>query len=250
MAGFANMQYINSRNIGRNVFDGFSARKSRLRVASRIGPVKTGSCQSRFRMRSNHFREAPLVMRFCKLFRLLMVPGVFGTLFSLIPASLCAQMLEPPAASSAPDPLSDPTMKASKAFLFDLEAKFARDVAARGGAAFADWFAEDGVALGNGAAPLIGKVAIARSATWSPQAYQLTWKPTDGTMGPSGDMGYTWGHYEGHSKDANGNPVITSGRYMTIWRKQTDGSWKVVLDAGSTEPAENGDCCRLPTGTR
>jgi ketosteroid isomerase-like protein len=189
------------------------------------------------------------VKRFCQLFRLLLVLPVLGILCSLIPARLSAQLLEPPAASNAPDPMADPTMKAGKAFLFDLEARFAKDVAARGGAAFADWFAEDGAALGNGAAPLIGKVAIARSATWSPQAYQLTWKPTDGLMGPSGDMGYTWGHYEGRSKDANGNPVTTSGRYMTIWRKQPDGSWKVVLDAGSTEPAESGDCCRLPTGT-
>lgn len=184
-----------------------------------------------------------------KLFRLLLIPGLLCTTAALLPAGLRCQMLEPPATSSIPNPMADPTMKAGKAFLFDLEAKFAKDVAARGGAGFADWFAEDGVALGNGAAPLIGKVAIAHSASWSPQVYRLTWNPTDGVMGPSGDMGYTWGHYEGHSKDANGNPVTTSGRYMTIWRKQPDGSWKVILDAGSSEPAESGDCCRLPTGT-
>ena len=105
---------------------------------------------------------------------------------------------------------------------------------------------EDGVALGNGAAPLVGRVAIARSANWSPRDYQLTWTPTDAMMGPSGDMGYTWGHFDGHSKDANGNPVTTSGRYMTIWRKQPDGQWKVVLDAGANEPPTGGDCCKLP----
>ncbi len=158
------------------------------------------------------------------------------------------QVLEPSAPSAAPNPLFDPTMKPGKALLFDLEARFAKDVAGRGGAGFAEWFAEDGVALGNGAAPLIGKVAIEKSANWSPQTYQLTWTPTDAQMGPSGDMGYTWGHYEGHSKDANGNPVTTTGRYMTIWRREKDGTWKVVLDAGSTEPAEGGDCCKLPPG--
>ena len=167
-------------------------------------------------------------------------------LLTSLPARVAAQVFEPPAPTSAPNPLEDPTITPGKAFLFDLEAKFAKDVAKRGGVAFADWFADDGVALGNAAAPLIGKVAIARSATWSPKAYELTWDPYDGLMGPSGDMGYTWGHYEGHSKDANGNSVTTSGRYMTIWRKQKDGSWKVVLDAGSTEPAESGNCCRLP----
>ena len=158
-----------------------------------------------------------------------------------------AQMLEPSAPSSTPSPFADPTMKPGKTLLFELEAKFARDVAARGGEGFASWFAEDGVVLGNGVPPRVGKLAIAKSATWSPAAYQLTWTPTDALMGPSGDMGYTWGHFEGHSKDANGNPVTTSGRYMTVWRKDKDGTWKVVLDAGSNEPAEAGDCCKLPT---
>jgi ketosteroid isomerase-like protein len=151
--------------------------------------------------------------------------------------------------AQAPNPLSDTTVNPGKMLLFDLEARFAKDVKEKGGAAFADWFAEDGVALNNGKAPLIGKVAIVNSAQWSPKDYQLTWIPTDAMMGPSGDMGYTWGHFEGHSKDANGNPVATSGRYLTVWRKGADGSWKVVLDAGADEPAEAGDCCRLPPGT-
>jgi len=150
------------------------------------------------------------------------------------------------AASTAPNPLSDPTANPGKALLYDLEARFAKDVLERGGAAFADWFADDGVALGNGAAPKVGKVAIAKSAGWSPRDYQLIWTPTDAKMGPSGDMGYTWGHFEGHSKDVNGNPVTTTGRYMTIWRKGPDGQWKVVLDAGANEPASAGDCCKLP----
>lgn len=138
-------------------------------------------------------------------------------------------------------------MAPGKAFLFNLEARFAKDVAEHGGAGFAAWFADDGVALGNGKSPLVGRVAIEKSAKWSPAAYQLTWTPTDGLMGPSGDMGYTWGHYEGQSKDANGNPVTTSGRYITVWRREKDGTWKVVLDAGSNEPAAAGECCKLPT---
>jgi len=148
-----------------------------------------------------------------------------------------------------PNPLIDTTVNAGKILLFDLEARFAKDVLARGGAAFADWFAEDGVALGNAAAPLIGKVAIAKSANWDPKVYQLTWTPTDAMMGPSGDMGYTWGHFEGHSKYANGGPITVTGRYITVWRKQADGNWKVVLDAGANEPVAAGDCCKLPPGT-
>jgi len=169
-----------------------------------------------------------------------------GLLAGMTPCVGWCQLPEPGAKPDLPNPLTDTTVKPGKVLLFELEARFAKDVAARGGAGFADWFAEDAVALGNGAAPHIGKVAIAKSAAWSPKEYQLTWTPTDAMMGPSGDMGYTWGHFEGRSKDANGNSVSTSGRYITMWRREPDGNWKVVMDAGANEPAAAGDCCKLP----
>jgi ketosteroid isomerase-like protein len=149
-------------------------------------------------------------------------------------------------AQQAPNPLTDSTVNPGKMLLFGLEARLQKDVTEQGGAGFAEWFAPDGVLLGNGAAPVVGKVAIAKSAAWLPKDYQLTWTPTDAVMGPSGDIGYTWSHYEGHSKDANGKAVETSGRFITIWRKEPDGSWKIALDAGANEPAGAGDCCRLP----
>jgi ketosteroid isomerase-like protein len=176
--------------------------------------------------------------------------GLFGMAALLVWGSGAAwgQLTFPGAGTgqAAPNPLSDTTVKPGKVILFDLEAKFARDVAERGGPGFVSWFAEDGVLLGNGAAPMVGKVAIAKTANWSPMDYQLTWTPTDAVMGPSGDIGYTWSHYEGHSRDANGNPVVIGGRFITIWRREPDGIWKVALDAGATDAPEGGDCCRLP----
>jgi ketosteroid isomerase-like protein len=157
-------------------------------------------------------------------------------------------MLNPIPSQQAANPLSDTGMRVGKAILFDLEARFAKATAEGGGKAFASWFAEDAVTLSNGEAPVHGRQAIAQKATWLPRDYQLTWTPTDGAMDPSGEMGYTWGHYEGHSKDANGNPIVIEGRYLTIWKKTADGSWKVALDASNTEPAGSGDCCKLPPG--
>lgn len=167
--------------------------------------------------------------------------------FAIAVTPVAAQLLEPGAPSQTPNPLTDSTVNPGKVLLFNLESQFQKDVLAHGGAGFASWFADDGVALGNGKAPLIGKVAIAQSANWSPKDYQLSWTPTDARMSPDGDMGYTWGHYEGRSKDANGNPVVTSGRYITVWRKQSDGKWKVVLDAGADDAPAAGECCKLPT---
>lgn len=158
-----------------------------------------------------------------------------------------AQMLDPmaskPAASQAGNPLTDPGISPGIQLLYQLEAKFSADTAKGGGPAFSSWFAPDAVTLANGKAPVVGHDAIAAAATWTPESYQLTWKPEGARMAASGDMGFTWGHYEGVSKDAEGNTVKTSGRYMTLWGKQADGSWKVEVDASNDGPAA--DCCSL-----
>ena len=141
-------------------------------------------------------------------------------------------------------PLTQPNLTPEILTLFELEGRFAQAVAKGGGKAFAEWFADDAVALNNGRAPVLGRTGIARDAQWKPADYQLTWVPEGAQMGPSNDMGFTWGHYDGHSRDKAGQPVVTSGRYITVWRKQPNGQWKVVLDASADEPPTS--CCTLP----
>jgi ketosteroid isomerase-like protein len=144
------------------------------------------------------------------------------------------------------NPLTQPTLTPGMIHLMELETQFAAAVAAGGGKAFASWFADEGVTLANGRAPVIGREAIAAQAQWDPKDYQLTWTAEGAQMGPSNDMGDTWGHYDGTGKDAHGQPVTHSGRYITVWKKMPDGSWKVMLDASAEEPAEAGSCCVLP----
>jgi ketosteroid isomerase-like protein len=149
--------------------------------------------------------------------------------------------------STAPaNSITQPQLTPGVLHLMELEGRFAQAVAAGGGKAFASWFADDAVTLNNGKPAVLGRGAIAAQATWDPKVYQLTWQPQGAQMGPSGDMGFTWGHYEGHSKDKNGQPVVTSGRYFTVWKKMPDGSWKVALDASSDDAPSAGECCTLP----
>ena len=170
-------------------------------------------------------------------------------------ASLCfaaaaafAQMpMGPLAHGTTPgSPLTQPTLSPGMLQLLDLDGRFSDEVQKEGGAPFTRWFAEDALTLNNGKAPVYGKARIAAAATWTPKEYQLSWQPLGGQMGPSGDMGFTWGHYDGTSKDKNGNPVSTGGRYITIWKRMPGGDWKVLLDASADEPAAAGECCVLP----
>jgi ketosteroid isomerase-like protein len=144
------------------------------------------------------------------------------------------------------NPLAQPTLSPGVLMLMELEGRFERAVAEGGGKAFSSWFADDAVTLNNGKPAVLGRTAIAAQAQWDPKTYQLTWQPQGAQMGPSNDMGFTWGHYEGHSRDKNGGPVVISGRYFTVWKKLPDGTWKVALDASADEPPATGECCVLP----
>lgn len=152
---------------------------------------------------------------------------------------------DPLSAPPASDPLLTSTVEPGTAFLFSLERKFAAAVAEGGGAAFASWFDKDGMTLANRQAPLIGQPAIAAHATWSSGAYQLTWTPEGGELSPGGDMGYTWGHYEGR---ATGNAAVERGRYMTVWKKEQDGSWKIIFDSSNEDPPQAE--CKCSTGAK
>ena len=164
----------------------------------------------------------------------------------LLAATAARAQLDPlsHAPSAAPDPLTSPGVSSGALELIHLEEAFAADVARGGGAAFASWFAEDGLELPNGKAPVADHAAIARMAQWDPKVYHLTWKAEGAQMGPSGDSGFTYGHYEARSRDPHGELVTTEGRYVTFWKK-VSGVWKVALD-GSANDAPAGDCCSLP----
>lgn len=143
-------------------------------------------------------------------------------------------------------PVTAPTITPGQITLIELETRFAQAVAAGGGKAFASWFADDAVTLNNGKPAILGRGAITANATWSPKEYSLTWVAQGAQMGPSNDMGFTWGHYEGRSTDKNGQPIVVTGRYITVWKKLSDGTWKVAMDASANEPPAAGDCCSLP----
>jgi ketosteroid isomerase-like protein len=67
---------------------------------------------------------------------------------------------------------------------------------------------------------------------------KLTWYPVLADAAQSGDMGYTTGPW---TLLQNNRPVST-GEYVTVWRKQLDGRWKFVVDMGieriGTAPAQ------------
>ena len=82
-------------------------------------------------------------------------------------------------------------------------------------------------------APLAtGKEAI--RAVWSPllttPGVAISGQTTKVEVSRGGDLGYTTGTYQLTAPDPAGKPVTDRGKYVVVWKKQADGSWKVIAD--------------------
>jgi ketosteroid isomerase-like protein len=64
----------------------------------------------------------------------------------------------------------------------------------------------------------------------------LQWQPMMAEVSASGDLGYTLGRYKNTIANAESTRIV-HGYYVTIWKKQKDGTWKFVIDLGNESPA-------------
>ncbi len=129
---------------------------------------------------------------------------------------------------------ASPAPKASADSLRQLEGDFMKAAAERGSAGYMSYYADDAVEVPNGAAIITGKINIAKTMGFlDDKNNHLSWTPVGADISASGDLGYTYGTYEFRSVGKDGKPVVEHGKYTSIWKKQKDGSWKVVLDMGN-----------------
>lgn len=86
--------------------------------------------------------------------------------------------------------------------------------------------------------PGIGSIRAAMGPVFADTSFTLTWQPAMAFASAAGDLGYTLGTWRSTRYNAEGKGQVSTGKYVTIWRKQPDGSWKVVFDGGNpdTEP--------------
>jgi ketosteroid isomerase-like protein len=121
--------------------------------------------------------------------------------------------------------------------LRQLEAEFMKAAAEKGAAGYMSYYADDAAELPNGEDMIQGKENIAKTMGFlDDKNNRLTWTPVHADMAASGDLGFTYGTYEFRSQDKDGKPTVSHGKYTSIWKKQKDGQWKVVVDMGNSSP--------------
>jgi len=112
--------------------------------------------------------------------------------------------------------------------LRDADRAFFRDTRKNGLEGWLGWFAEDAVVFPPNGALVVGSEAIRRHyeglASFPPAGF--VWEPDVASISAAGDFGWTIGKW---GNDSSGTPVW-SGKYITVWRKDPGGAWRVVAD--------------------
>lgn len=103
-------------------------------------------------------------------------------------------------------------------------------------AAFVDYAAPDALLFRAGGPPIEGIGAI-RVSLAKQSAGTLSWNPHNASVADSGELGYTWGDYQFTPGDSR---KVFTGHYVSIWKRQSDGRWKWVVDIGNpgAEPSD------------
>ncbi len=95
--------------------------------------------------------------------------------------------------------------------------------------AFIEYIDSNGVLLRPGYTPIQGANAIDYLIQQDDTGFTFKWQPHNAVVSAQGDMGFTYGVYAIEPR----NDSITYGTYVTIWKRQQDGSWKFILDSGN-----------------
>jgi uncharacterized protein (TIGR02246 family) len=93
-------------------------------------------------------------------------------------------------------------------------------------------YAEDAERLPDSAPAIIGKEGIRKewTALLATPGQGLSWTTEKIEIARSGDLAYETGPYEFKMLDKKNKPMTQKGKFLVAWKKQADGSWKVVAD--------------------
>ena len=128
---------------------------------------------------------------------------------------------------------NDPLVVAAQQLLATDGEFAARSLKVGAAQAFADFLDERSIQFPIGDAPVVGRDAIRQRLASGPP-FILSWEPRYAEVFAPGDWGWTWGDWQAHEPGVGGRR-LSVGKYVNIWKKQPDGSWKVRMDMGNQE---------------
>lgn len=154
--------------------------------------------------------------------------------FAVFGAAALAAMLTSCSSAPAANENHDADIKALK----DNEAQWNKDFEAKDADKLAAHYTDDATLMTPGQPASKGKDAITKAfkEMVGDPALTLKFSADRVEVAKSGDIAYTQGTYTMTATDrGTGKPMTDKGSYVTVYKKQPDGSWKAVEDAAVSE---------------
>ena len=102
---------------------------------------------------------------------------------------------------------------------------------------WASVYADDARVFPPNALLVTGKEAIRKlfAELFTSPGFEIDWEVTRVEVSRAGDLGYVVGTHKVTVNDAEGNPVTDRGKWIAIWKKQADGTWKCIEDIWNSD---------------
>jgi uncharacterized protein (TIGR02246 family) len=102
---------------------------------------------------------------------------------------------------------------------------------------YVSFYADDAVLFWPGVPMVTGRAAIRTfmQGFLAMPAFSLSFETAKVDVSRAGDFAYSYGTNKVTLVDPSGNRFRDSGKYLTVYRKQPDGAWKVVADIGNSD---------------
>jgi uncharacterized protein (TIGR02246 family) len=138
-----------------------------------------------------------------------------------------------PTTTAAPD-THDADLKA----VHDTEAAWSQSFSTKDVDKVTSYYSDDASVYMPGTPVIKGMTAIKAGfkGMMADKNYSLSFTPDGGDVAKSGDVAYTHGTYTATSTDPKTKKVMhEKGKYLTIFKKQSDGTWKAIEDSISND---------------
>jgi ketosteroid isomerase-like protein len=121
-----------------------------------------------------------------------------------------------------------------------VDSNFGERASAMGpGAAMREYLSDDGVLLAT--TQLVVGPRAAFDYFQSRRSFSISWVPRDARLAASGDLGFTIGDAVSTSLGPTGAATQRFTKYLTVWRKDEGGRWRVVVTGANDRPSPIGD---------
>jgi uncharacterized protein (TIGR02246 family) len=153
------------------------------------------------------------------------------------PASIALAVLVAGCAPATP-PAAPDTRDADAKAIRQLEADWSQSFATKDLGKVTAFYADDASLFNTGMPVVTGKANIAN--IWkqylADKNFSLTFAPDKVVVSKSGDMGSTQGSYTlTYTDPKTKRTVMEKGKYVEVYMKQADGSWKNTADISNTD---------------